>query len=95
MANKKQKTTVIKMYNNAVELAGKKLEKANKQALNTTEEIALEAIEIAGEWQKVAHKALKGGLQLAGNQQNLMFDTLEAVKGQFIHGKKRFSKLLA
>ena len=69
--------------------------KANDIALNTTETVVTEAIDVTAQWQTVADKALKGGLKLAANQQNLVFDALTIVKGQLKDGKKRFKKLVA
>lgn len=69
--------------------------KANDIALNATETVVTEAIDVTAQWQTVADKALKGGLKLAANQQNLVFDALTIVKGQLKDGKKRFKKLVA
>ena len=69
--------------------------KVNDIALNTTETVVTEAIDVTAQWQTVAHKAIKGGLKLAANQQNLMFDALTIVKGQVKDSKKRFKKLVA
>ncbi|WP_271856159.1 hypothetical protein [Patiriisocius marinus] len=69
--------------------------KANDIALNTTETVVTEAIDATSQWQTVADKALKGGLKLAANQQNLVFDALTIVKGQLKDGKKKFKKLVA
>ena len=49
----------------------------------------------ASQWQKVTEKALKGGVQLLENQQNLIFDSLESYKKHIINGKKKFSKVFA
>jgi hypothetical protein len=80
--------------NKAVDTAKKSLNKANEFALNTTEEVVTETITIASQWQKVTEKALKGGVQLLENQQNLIFDTLETYKAHIIKGKKRFRKVI-
>ncbi len=69
--------------------------KANDYALNTTEVIVTESIEATAKWQKVADTAIKGGLKLAANQQDLVFDVLNDIKGQFKKSKKRFTKLVA
>lgn len=81
--------------NNALDTAKKSLNKANDFALNKTEEVVTETITIASQWQKVTEKALKGGVQLLENQQNLIFDTLETYKAHFVKGKKRFRKVFA
>lgn len=71
------------------------VKKANNYALNTTEEVVTETITVVNQWQKVTETALKGGVQLLDNQQNLVFDVLEASKKHFVSGKKRFSKIFA
>ena len=95
---KTQKIDIKKITANvtdAVETAKKTISKANNYALNTTEEVVTETITIAAQWQKVTEKALKGGVQLLDNQQNLIFDTLETYKKHFVNGKKKFSKVFA
>ncbi|MFT7073155.1 hypothetical protein [Patiriisocius sp. Uisw_017] len=69
--------------------------KANEFALNTTETAVTETIAVTAQWQTVADKALKGGLKLAANQQDLVFETLVSIKGQLKNSKKRFKKLVA
>ena len=96
MSTKKQKkATVISKVNTAIVTVKNSATKANEFALNTTEEIVLETISIASEWQKVTDKALKGGVKLMENQHNIVFDTLEAFKSQFLYGKKKISKVFA
>ena len=67
--------------------------KANEYALNSTEEVVTESIIVASECQQVAEKPVKGGIKLAENQQNLIFDTLESYKNHFVNGKKRWHKI--
>ncbi|QNM85812.1 hypothetical protein H9W90_01445 [Polaribacter pectinis] len=86
---------VTEKLNNVIDTAKNSAKKANDYALNTTEEVVLETITIAENWQKVTDKALKGGVKLMANQQNLIFDTLESVKAQIIDGKKKLSKVFA
>ena len=81
--------------NTALDTAKKSLNKANDYALNTTEDVVTETITIASQWQKVTEKALKGGVQLLENQQNLIFDTLETYKAHFVNGSKKFRKVFA
>lgn len=66
----------------------------NEKALDTSEKIIDNSLEAAGQWQKVAFKALKTGTILFGKQQELLFHTLEGVKNQSLHGAVRFKKLL-
>ncbi len=68
---------------------------ANEYALQASNEL-IEGLEANGtKWQKVGEKALQTGLKLAENQQDLMFNTLEAVKIQFGSTANRFKKLFA
>ena len=69
--------------------------KANDFALNTTETLVTETIEVTAQWQTIVDKALKGGLKLAANQQDLVFETLDSIKGQLKNSKNRFKKLVA
>lgn len=78
-----------------IETAKTSVKKANAYALNTTEDVVTETITVASEWQQVVDKALKGGVQLMENQQNLVFDSLEAYKNHFVNGKKRLRKIFA
>ncbi|NKI31507.1 hypothetical protein [Croceivirga thetidis] len=68
---------------------------ANQVALTKTEEFVSTSIEITEQWQGVADKAVKGGLKLAAKQQELVFDILNEIKGDFKEGQKRFKKLVA
>jgi glutamate-1-semialdehyde aminotransferase len=65
----------------------------NAFALETAEEL-VDSITVTGEkWQNLTEKAMKNGLKLAAKQQDIMFNTLEAMKGQVGGGAKRFKKL--
>jgi len=68
---------------------------ANDTALTAVENAVTESIDITAQWQKVTDKALQGGLKLAANQQDLIFDALYEVKNQIKAGKKKFSKSVA
>ena len=85
--------TPKKMVVKALDRAKSTLKSANGYALNTTEEVVSEGIQIAEQWQKVASKAIKGGLTLAAKNQNIVFDALTGVKKHMILSKKRFNKL--
>tara|TARA_B100000795_G_scaffold270021_1_gene261959 strand:- start:5403 stop:5693 length:291 start_codon:yes stop_codon:yes gene_type:complete len=96
MSTKKtNKVNFTEKVNTAIASAKSNVKKANDYALNTTEEIVIESITVAGQWQKVTDKALKGGVKLLENQQNLVFDALDTYKNHFIKGKKRFTKIFA
>lgn len=69
------------------------LKSANSYALHTTEVVVSEGILVAGQWQKVANKAIKGGLSLAAKNQDIVFDALNGVKKHMILSKERFNEL--
>jgi hypothetical protein len=89
------KTNFTAKVNSVVKTAKTSVTNANNYALNTTEEVVTETITILSQWQKVADTALKGGVKLLDNQQNLVFNALETYKSHFVKGKKRFSKIFA
>lgn len=95
MSKKVNKRTVKSTVNTAINTTKKVARQTNEFALNTTEDVVLETINVAGQWQKVTDKALKGGLKLMANQQDLVFTTLEMFKGQMINSKKRLTKIFA
>ena len=67
----------------------------NTNALKVADGLIESGLSNGKEWQGVAEKAIKGGLKLADKQQDIMFDTLEAVKGQVIKGANRFKGLFS
>ena len=83
------------MINDAIKTTKKVVANANDFALDTTETVVIEGIEITSQWQTVTEKAIKGGLKLASAQQDLVFDLLTSVKKQYKDGKKKFTKLVA
>ena len=66
---------------------------ASAIAIMTTEDVFSEAIEMASEWKEVASNAAKGGSQLASNQEDLLFDTLEETKSHLTIVYKRSAAL--
>ena len=96
MATKKiNNANFTKKVENAIKTEKSNANKANNYALNATEEVVTETISIATQWQQVTDKALKGGVKLLDNQQNLIFDTLESYKKHFVKGSKRLRKVFA
>jgi len=94
-SKKINKVKFTEKVNTAIATAKLNAKKANDYALNTTEEIVMESITVASQWQKVTDKALKGSVQLLENQHNLIFDVLDTYKNHFVKGKKRFTKIFA
>ncbi len=76
-----------------VKEARKTAQKVNAAALETADEMVDDIFSAGEKWQKVAEKAVKGGLHLAGRQQEIFFDTLETMKGQFSKSAVRFRKI--
>lgn len=92
-----------KTVKTAVEKAGKPLNVSkvrkviattNNQLVKAADEVLDTTMAKSEEWQAVASKAVKGTLTLAAKQQDILFDTLEAVKGQLVEGSKRMRKLM-
>ena len=52
-------------------------------------------LENGEKWQGIASKAVKGGLKLAEKQQDMVFETLEAMKGQLTQSASRLRKLFS
>ncbi|MCR9289991.1 MAG: hypothetical protein NXI23_21680 [Bacteroidetes bacterium] len=67
----------------------------NTGALEVTESLVETTLVNGKEWQGVAEKAIKGGLKLADKQQDIVFDTLESVKGQMVKSVVRFRELFS
>ncbi|MEL6391968.1 MAG: hypothetical protein AAFY36_13360 [Bacteroidota bacterium] len=66
----------------------------NDFTVKTAEDL-VDGVAVNGaKWQGVAEKAIKGGLELTAKQQDIMFDTLETVKGQINKGTKRLKHLI-
>jgi len=67
----------------------------NNFTLKTADTLVDGALENGQKWQGLATKAVKGGLHLAERQQEIVFDTLEDVKGQLIQSATRFKTLFS
>jgi alanyl-tRNA synthetase len=91
-SGKEMQANTIKMAKEAIENVNitdrmdtvkKAVKNANDVTLETAEELVDGMFANGEKWQNVAAKAVKTGLKIAEKQQDLMFSTLEAVKGQF------------
>jgi hypothetical protein len=96
MANKtetkeNEKFTVDTVINKVKETA----KEVNTVALDTTQDLVNEVIVRGEQWQNVTSKAIEGGMKLMTNQQEIVFDALESVKGQLMHGRKRLKNLFS
>lgn len=78
-----------------VKAAKKIVRNANDAALDITEDIVEGTLARGPEWQNIAEKSVKGGLKLAAKQQDILFDSLEMIKGEYVRNRKRFGKLFS
>jgi len=93
-ATKKVKTTVEGIsVKKGVKVVKTTAKNVNTFALESADGLVDEALVSGKKWQKVATKAINGGLELAAKQQDIVFTTLETVKGQFSKNAGRFAKL--
>ncbi len=72
----------------------KQTKNINNSAIELTDSLVEGSIASGAKWQNIFAKAMKNGTTLFGKQQDLVLDTLEAVKGQYIDGGMRFVKLV-
>ena len=76
---KKAQTTIIDTTSNkALGLATK----ANDFALNTAEKVAMKSISLTEKGIRLSSKIIKKGLKASAKNQELVFNTLETVKGK-------------
>ena len=66
----------------------------NKEVINLSDELVSASIATGEKWQNLMEKAIKNGTTLLANQQDMIFDTLESLKGQYAIGSGRFMKLI-
>jgi len=92
---KRTKKQVIKTADTTLGQVKSITKNTNEFLLETSEEVIKTAFKRGAQWQKLGEKTMHGGLELAATQQDLMFDTLEVVKGQIIKGRKRFKTLFS
>ncbi len=99
MANKKQVKSNRFDFNLDVNKGINKIKETTKDVndfvLETSEDLVEGALKTSNEWTSVTEKAVKGGLKLAETQQELVFETLETLKGQLMEGRKRFKVLFS
>lgn len=97
-------TPVVDAYNRTynrvtetinMENINKAAKEMNDYTLKTAEGLVDGALENGEKWQGIATKAVKGGLKLAEKQQDMVFETLEAVKDQLTNNAGRLRKLFS
>jgi len=63
-------------------------------ALHVSDDLVDVSLKTGAKWQKIMAKALNEGTGLFEKQQDLVLSTLEELKDQYMHGNKRFRKLV-
>ena len=63
-------------------------------ALHVSDNLVDVSLAAGAKWQKIMTKALNQSTVIFGKQQDLLFSTLEEIKGQYKTGNKRFKKLV-
>jgi hypothetical protein len=87
MATKTKKATTKGNKPNVAKKVNSSLVNASIAAINTT-------VDNGEKWQKLASKLIKKSEKVRKQQINMIFDTAEAVKGQFISGTDRMKDLV-
>jgi len=99
MANKKQVKSNRFDFNLDLNKGMNKIKETTKDVndfvLETSEDLVEGALKTSTEWTSVTEKAVKGGLKLAETQQELVFETLETLKGQLMESRNRFKVLFS
>ncbi len=68
--------------------------KVNTSLVNASIEVINTTVDNGEKWQKLGSKLIKKSEKVRGQQINMIFDTAEAVKGQFISGTNRIKDLV-
>ena len=76
-----------------IKTAKSTVKNVNEFALETADELVDVALDNGKKFQGITAKAINGGLKIAAKQQDIVFDTLETVKGQLSKNAVRFRKL--
>jgi hypothetical protein len=87
MATKTKKTTTKINKQSVAKKVNTSLVNASMAAINTT-------VDNGEKWQKLASKLIKKSEKVRQEQINMVFDTAEAVKGQFVSGTDRIKDLV-
>ena len=65
----------------------------NKEVISVSEDLVSASIQTGEKYQELLAKAIKGGTVLFAQQQDILFNTLASIKGQYAVGAGRFQKL--
>ncbi|MGJ8593181.1 MAG: hypothetical protein ACSHXF_11570 [Aquaticitalea sp.] len=90
MATKTQTKKVTPKANNTANVA----KKINADLINASVAVIDTTVKNGEKWQKLASKLFKKSETVRTQQINMIFDTAEAVKGQFVTGTKRMKDLV-
>jgi len=86
MATKKQTTIIDTAAEQVLGLATK----VNDLALNTTEKVVLKSFSLTEKGIGLSSKVVKKGLKASAKNQDLVFNTLETVKGKVVKFLPKF-----
>tara|TARA_B100000809_G_C15124338_1_gene525563 strand:- start:1037 stop:1300 length:264 start_codon:yes stop_codon:yes gene_type:complete len=86
MATKKQTTIIDTTANRSLEL----VTKANDIALSAAEKVAMKSISLAEKGLGLSTKMVKKGIKASAKNQELVFNTLETVKGKAVQFLPKF-----
>ncbi len=94
------KENYLKTYNKVADTITidnfrKTAKKVNDYTLKTADEMVDDMIENSEKWQKLAEKTVKGSMKLAAKQQEIVFDTLDTLKGQLSKSTFRLIRLFS
>jgi len=84
------KNQVVEAYNSVLETA----KSVNETVMTTGGEVLSDVQEVTGQWQELSKKAIDGGMELAGQQQNILLTALETAKGQLTESTERFKNIV-
>lgn len=87
--------TVLKTVKNGTKEAKTVVIELNEFTLKTTDEVLDVAIASGEKWQAVSQKAIKGGLNLAAKNNDILFDFLGAAKKQMQENTQRVKGLFS
>lgn len=103
-SSKEMQANTVKMAKEAIDNVNitermdtvkKAVKNANDFTLETAETLVDAAFTNSEKWHNVATKAVKSGFKIAEKQQDLMFSTLEAIKGQFGANANRLKNIFS
>jgi hypothetical protein len=66
----------------------------NKELMQASSEMIDATTTTISKWQDLSEKMMNTGVKLFGAQQDIVLNGLEAIKGQYLAGSKRFNKLV-